>query len=101
MKRKYLDKLYDCIGYADSIMLDPETGLYFRDAKYVYPKHKTLRGRKDFWARGDGWVLAGLAKVLQDMPKDYRHYAFSSKSIAVWLKRSRNSSNMKAIGHVR
>ncbi len=27
-------------------------------------------------ARGDGWVLAGLAKVLQDMPKDYKHYQF-------------------------
>lgn len=29
-----------------------------------------------FWARGDGWVLAGLAKVLQDMPKDYKHNQF-------------------------
>lgn len=75
-QEKYLDKLYSCISYADSIMLDKETGLYFRDGKYVYPKHKTLRGRKDFWARGNGWVLAGLAKVLQDMPKDYRHYTF-------------------------
>ncbi len=61
-QEKYLDKLYSCISYADSIMLDKETGLYFRDGKYVYPKHKTLRGRKDFWARGNGWVLAGLAK---------------------------------------
>ena len=30
----------------------------------------------DFWARGDGWVLAGLAKVLQDMPRDYKHHQF-------------------------
>ncbi len=73
---KYLDKLYQNICFSDSIMLDQETGLYFRDGKYVYPKHKTASGRKDFWARGDGWVLAGLAKVLQDMPKDYRHQPF-------------------------
>ena len=73
---KYLDKLYENICYSDSIMLDTETGLYFRDGKYVYPKHKTANGRKDFWARGDGWVLAGLAKVLQDMPKTYRHHPF-------------------------
>ena len=73
---KYLDKLYDNICYSDSIMLDAETGLYFRDGKYVYPKHKTANGKKDFWARGDGWVLAGLAKVLQDMPKNYRHQPF-------------------------
>ena len=57
-------------------MLDKETGLYFRDARYVYPRHKTDKGLKDFWARGDGWVLAGLAKVLQDLPKDYVHYQF-------------------------
>jgi unsaturated rhamnogalacturonyl hydrolase len=72
----YLDKLYDNLLYADSIMLDNETGLYFRDGKYVYPKHKTVNGKKDFWARGDGWVLAGLAKVLQDMPSTYRHRPF-------------------------
>lgn len=76
---KYLDKLYANILYSDSIMLDSETGLYFRDGRYVYPKHKTNSGKKDFWARGDGWVLAGLAKVLQDMPKTYKHYDFFVK----------------------
>ncbi len=73
---KYLDKLYEYITVSDSIMYDAETGLYFRDGKYVYPKHKTTSGKKDFWARGDGWVLAGLAKVLKDLPKDYKHRAF-------------------------
>jgi len=72
----YLDKLYENLLYTDSIMLDQETGLYFRDGKYVYPKHKTENGKKDFWARGDGWVLAGLAKVLQDMPQQNKHRQF-------------------------
>lgn len=76
---RYLDKLYDNLLYSDSIMLDSETGLYFRDGKYVYPQHKTAAGKKDFWARGDGWVLAGLAKVLQDMPADYAHRDFFVK----------------------
>lgn len=73
---RYLDKLYENLCFTDSIMLDNETGLYFRDGKYVYPKHKTAGGKKDFWARGDGWVLAGLAKVLQDMPVNYKHRKF-------------------------
>jgi rhamnogalacturonyl hydrolase YesR len=73
---KYLRKLYENICYSDSIMLDRETGLYFRDGKYVYPKHQTANGKKDFWARGDGWVLAGLAKVLQDMPETYVRQPF-------------------------
>lgn len=72
----YLDKLYEYVCYADSVMLDSETHLYFRDGKYVYPGHETANGKKDFWARGDGWVLAGLAKVLQDMPTYYRHHGF-------------------------
>lgn len=73
---KYLNKLYENILYSDSIMLDKETNLYFRDGKYVYPKHKTANGKKDFWARGDGWVLAGLAKVLDDMPETYVRQPF-------------------------
>lgn len=73
---KYLDKLYDYILVSDSIMYDTETGLYFRDGKYVYPAHKSANGKKDFWARGDGWVLAGLAKVLQDLPVNYKHRQF-------------------------
>ncbi len=73
---KYLDKLYDYILVSDSIMYDKEEGLYYRDAKYVYPKHKSANGKKDFWARGDGWVLAGLAKVLKDLPDNYKHRQF-------------------------
>ena len=69
----YLTKLYEYWSYANSIMYDTETGLYYRDAKYVYPKHKSVNGKKDFWARGDGWVLAAFAKVLADLPKDDIH----------------------------
>lgn len=74
--RMYLDKLYEYLLYSDSIMFDQEENLYYRDAKYVYPNHKSTNGKKDFWARGDGWVLAGLAKVLQDLPRDYEHHDF-------------------------
>ncbi|GGF14105.1 glycoside hydrolase family 88/105 protein [Hymenobacter cavernae] len=72
---QYLEKLHEYFSYANSIMYDSETGLYYRDAKYVYPQHKSANGKKDFWARGDGWVLAGLAKVLQDLPADAPHRA--------------------------
>ena len=65
----YLEKLHEYLAYADSIMYDDEAGLYYRDGKYVYPKHKSVNGKKDFWARGDGWVLAGLAKVLKELPE--------------------------------
>ena len=73
---KYLDKLYDNFRWADELMYDSVEQLYYRDAKYIFPKVKTASGGKSFWARGDGWVLAGLAKVLADMPEDYTHRQF-------------------------
>ena len=70
----YLDKLYENFLWSDSLMWDAEAQLYYRDGKYIWPKVKTsCDGGKSFWARGDGWVLAGLAKVLADMPRDYRN----------------------------
>ena len=36
---------------------------------------KTEAGKKDFWARGNGWALAGLAKVLADVPETWQHRA--------------------------
>jgi rhamnogalacturonyl hydrolase YesR len=72
---KYLDKMYDNFCFSDSLMYDKDVHMYYRDGKYLYPAHKTINGKKDFWARGDGWVLAGLAKVLSDMPKNYKHRA--------------------------
>ncbi len=69
----YLEKLYEYWNYANSIMYDEAEGIYFRDAKYVYPKHKTPNGKKDFWARGNGWVFAAFARVLEDLPKSDKH----------------------------
>lgn len=85
----YLKKLNEYLSYSNSIMYDEESQLYFRDAKYVYPKHKSANGKKDFWARGNGWVFAGLAKVIQDLPKEaiYREeYISRFKALAKSLK---------------
>ena len=63
----YLDKLYEYIVYSDSIMLDRETGLYYRDAKYVYPKHKTSSGKNKLAYSdvlvGDVWVASGQSNM--------------------------------------
>lgn len=70
---QYLEKLDTYLNHANSIMYDDEAKLYYRDAKYVYPKHKSANGKKDFWARGDGWVFAGYAKIIQDLPSEALH----------------------------
>ena len=69
---KYLDMLHENFLWSDSLMWDKEAQLYYRDGKYIWPKVTTAcDGGKSFWARGDGWVLAGLAKVLADMPREW------------------------------
>ena len=73
--QQYLDKLYEYFTYAKNLMYDEESALFYRDGKYIYPKHKTNQGLKDFWSRGNGWVFAGLAKVLQDLPENDAHRA--------------------------
>ena len=71
---QYLEKLHEYLSTCDSIMYDADAGLYYRDAKYLYPAHKTDGGKKDFWARGDGWALAAYAKMLKDLPETDLHY---------------------------
>lgn len=66
----YLEKLHEYWQYANALMYDEEEGIYYRDAKYVYPKHQTPNGKKDFWARGNGWAFAAFARVLQDLPEN-------------------------------
>jgi rhamnogalacturonyl hydrolase YesR len=77
----YLDKLYEYFKYAKELMYDGKDGiagrnpeeyanLFYRDGGYV---NSVVNGQKNFWARGDGWVFAGLAKVLQETPDDWEH----------------------------
>ena len=70
---QYGEKLFEYWNYAKNLMYDKETHLFYRDGKYIYPKHKTAAGKKDFWARGDGWVLAAMARCMDELPADYAH----------------------------
>ncbi|MES2444045.1 MAG: glycoside hydrolase family 88 protein [Pseudomonadota bacterium] len=48
---------------------DDEEGLYFRDERFV--TRRSENGKKIFWSRGMGWVVAGAARVLDSMPADF------------------------------
>jgi unsaturated rhamnogalacturonyl hydrolase len=67
--RKYLD-LADRLWWKTTAYLyDTGEKLYFRDSRYFEQREKN--GKKVFWSRGNGWVIAGLARLLQDLPSDY------------------------------
>jgi unsaturated rhamnogalacturonyl hydrolase len=67
--RKYLD-LADTLWWKTTDYLyDPTEHLYTRDSRYL--DQKEANGKKMFWSRGNGWVLAGLVRMLANMPEDY------------------------------
>lgn len=69
----YLDKMYEYWRWGTDLMWDEDAGLYYRDRHYIYPEHKTNSGKKDFWARGDGWIFAAFARVLDELPENDSH----------------------------
>ena len=66
--RKYLDTLH---AFTDDIaagLWDKDAGLFYRDATYI--GKRTERGKKILWSRGNGWAFAGLARLLEYLPKN-------------------------------
>lgn len=68
--RRYLDLANRLWWKTTDYLYDKEEHLYFRDSRYF--DQREPNGKKVFWSRGNGWVIAGLARVLQEMPEDYR-----------------------------
>ena len=50
-------------------LFDPEEHLFYRDSSYI--DERTPNGAKVFWSRGNGWVYAGLALSINNLPADY------------------------------
>ncbi len=67
--RAYLDYMDREFWITSNLLYRPEEKLYSRDATYL--QKKDTSGKPIFWARGNGWVMAGIARTLEDMPKDY------------------------------
>jgi rhamnogalacturonyl hydrolase YesR len=50
-------------------LYDPDESLYYRDERFI--ERRDGLGHKIFWSRGNGWVMGGMARVLEAMPADY------------------------------
>ena len=58
----------------DDLLWDKGEHLFYRDATYFEKREKN--GAKIFWSRGNGWVMGGLVRVLQVLPKSDPSYGF-------------------------
>lgn len=71
--KAYLDKMYNMIKYTAETLncYDEEVGLWYRDDGFI--NSVSENGEKVFWSRGDGWVFAAFARIIEDLPDSYEH----------------------------
>jgi unsaturated rhamnogalacturonyl hydrolase len=67
--KKYLDFMNERWWRTSNHLYDKQEHLFYRDDRFL-AQHEA-NGKKVFWCRGNGWVMAGLVRVLQYMPVDY------------------------------
>ncbi|MGA8233708.1 MAG: glycoside hydrolase family 88 protein [Candidatus Acidiferrales bacterium] len=63
---RYLDFAVNNWWRTTDYLYDSSEHLYFRDSTYF--DRRETNGKKMFWSRGNGWVMAGLVRVLQLLP---------------------------------
>lgn len=63
----YTDMMHIMWKDTQDCLYDTEEHLFYRDINYFDMR---IGGQKVFWSRGNGWVAAGLPRVLQYLPLD-------------------------------
>jgi unsaturated rhamnogalacturonyl hydrolase len=66
---RYVDYMTREWWITTDYLYDKDEHLYFRDSNYF--DKREANGKKVFWSRGNGWVIAGIARVLDYLPKDH------------------------------
>ncbi len=67
--RRYADFALAEFWSTTAFLFDPAESLYFRDSRFF--ERRDAQERKLFWSRGNGWVFAGLANMLEALPVDH------------------------------
>jgi unsaturated rhamnogalacturonyl hydrolase len=66
--RRYLTFMDHEWSITSGKLYDPAQHLFYRDTSFLHAHEQN--GKSIFWSRGNGWVMAGLVRVLEYMPKD-------------------------------
>ncbi|ALR30087.1 glycosyl hydrolase family 88 [Chryseobacterium sp. IHB B 17019] len=77
-EQKYFDKNYEMYAFTKykhggNGLYNPKDKLWWRDKSFV-PPYTEPNGEDCYWSRGNGWVVAALARTLEDTPKSDPHY---------------------------
>jgi rhamnogalacturonyl hydrolase YesR len=67
--QKYIDGMNKLWWKSTNFLYDTSENLYFRDSRFFEKREKN--GAKVFWSRGNGWVIAGITRILDNLPVNY------------------------------
>jgi rhamnogalacturonyl hydrolase YesR len=68
-EKQYRDYAMSEFWATTDFLYDPAQKLFFRDSRFF--DRRDAQGRKLFWARGNGWVFAGIANMLDLLPREH------------------------------
>jgi unsaturated rhamnogalacturonyl hydrolase len=66
--RKYIGYLDEEWAKTSDLLYDKTDHLYARDKSFLTKTE--ANGQKMYWSRGNGWVMGGIVRTLQYLPKD-------------------------------
>lgn len=83
--KKYLDFMDKEYKATYNLLYNNEEKLFTRDWNYL--EKREANGKKVFWGRGNGWVVGGLVKILQELPQDEPSRKFYEKLLTDMCER--------------
>ncbi|KJF43521.1 glycoside hydrolase family 88/105 protein [Draconibacterium sediminis] len=83
-EKKYLQFMMDEFKATTDFLFDKKESLYYRDESYI---GELDHGTKIFWGRGNGWVFAGLANILEELDPSTKEYKYFLKIYKKMAKR--------------
>lgn len=70
---RYLDYAVSNFWRTADYLYDKDEHLFFRDSTYF--NRRETNGAKIFWSRGNGWVFAGIVRMLEVLPQNHPDHA--------------------------
>jgi len=68
--KQYLDYAVKYWWSTTDYLYDKKEHLFFRDSRYFNKREPN--GKKVLWSRGNGWVMAGIVRMLQYIPMNFQ-----------------------------
>lgn len=99
LERDYLDYMNAEWWATSDRLYRAQSGLFLRDESWLDLREQN--GKNIYWARGNGWAIAGLAQILEHLPQthaDYDRYLLQYQQMAAALLKSQQADGLWRTG---